>query len=123
MKDERYDTRREGGARLEVQSAIGRSRKIIRKKDQFLGSRRVHTGRLEMNAWVGQRIPLGLMGAKGVSAPRQTYPAVAGEKISYRAARFREGLVTTGSSTHKIQTCTLDEDVLCVVLLPLAGLH
>ena len=81
------------------------------------------TGRLEMNAWCGEMIPLGLIGLRGIRKLERPALAIAGEKISYRAKKFYLTGLTTGSSTHKIQECTLAGDALCIVLRPIVGLH
>lgn len=66
---------------------------------------------------------MGLMGRPGVQTIDSSYRAIAGEKISYRAKKFFLTSLTTGSSTHKIQECTLAGDALCIILRPIIGLH
>jgi hypothetical protein len=123
MNDNRYSVDRSHGARLDTERAHGKARKIVERPEQFGRGVRYKTGRLETNAWCGELVPLGLIGSPGVRTVNRSYRAIAGEKISYRAKKFFTIGLTTGSSTHKIQECTLAGDVLCIVLRPIIGLH
>jgi hypothetical protein len=123
MNDSRYSVDRSPSARLTAQRAHGKARKIIPRPEQYERGVSYQTGRLETNAWCGEAIPLGLIGRQGIQRLERPPHAIAGEKISYRAKKFSLTGVTTGSSTHKIQECTLAGDVLCIVLRPIIGLH
>jgi hypothetical protein len=123
MNDNRYSVDRNPGARLAAERVRGKARKIVERPEQYEHGASHQTGRLETNAWCGEVIPLGLMGRPGVQTIDRSYRAIAGEKISYRAKKFFPTGLTTGSSTHKIQECTLAGDVLCIVLRPIIGLH
>jgi hypothetical protein len=125
MNDGRYSVERAQNATLSADRVHGKARKIIPRLEQYEFGVSYCTGRLEMNAWCGESIPLALIGRPGVKkigSPIR-YRAIAGEKISYRAKAFFLTSLTKGSSTHKIQECTLVGDVLCKVLRPLIGLH
>ena len=123
MNDKWYSVDRSPDARLAVERAHAKARKIVQRREQYKKGVSYQTGRLETNAWCGEAIPLGLVGRPGVQKIERTYRAIAGEKISYSAKKFFLTSLTTGSSTHKIQECTLAGDVLCVVLRPIIGLH
>ena len=125
MNDSRYDVERALDATLSADRVHGKARKIVPRLEQYECGVAYCTGRLEMNAWCGESIPLGLVGnsnVKKIESPVR-YRAIAGEKISYRARTFFLTDLTKGSSTHKIQECTLAGNVLCKVLRPLIGLH
>ena len=123
MNDNRYSVDRSSGARLAAERVHGKARKIVQRPEQYEHGVSYRTGRLETNAWCGVAIPLGLMGRPGVQTIDRSCSAIAGEKISYRAKKLFPTGLTTGSSTHKIQECTLVGDVLCIVLRPIIGLH
>ena len=123
MDDSRYSVDRSSGARLAAQRVNGKARKIVQRLEQYERGTLYKTGRLEINAWCGEAIPLGLVGRPGVRIIDRQFRAIAGEKISYRAKKFSQTGLTTGSSTHKILECTLAGDVLCILLRPIIGLH
>jgi hypothetical protein len=123
MKDSTYAVDRGPGAQLAADRVHGKARKIIERLDQRDHGVLYKTGRLEVNAWCGEVIPLALVGRPGVRRIEHSFRAIAGEKISYRAKKFAKTDVTKGSSTHNIQQCILSGDVLCIVLRPIIGLH
>src|ERR1700690_610673 len=123
MEDNQYSVDRSAGAQLAAERIHGRARKIVHRPEQYEHGVSYQAGRLETNAWCGEVIPLGLVGRPGVRKIERSYRAIAGEKISYRARKFFTTGLTTGSSTHKIQECTLSGNVLCIVLRPIVGLH
>jgi hypothetical protein len=109
MNDDRYSVERGQDATLSADRVHGKARKIVPRLEQYECGISYCTGRLEMNAWCGEAIPLGLVGRKGVRRGQGPvrYRAIAGEKISYKARAFFLTELTKGSSTHNIQHCTL----------------
>jgi len=47
--------------------------------------------------------------------------AIRGEKIAVKAEKIRMGSVQAGSSSHQIQTLTLENKVFCIIEIPLVA--